>query len=319
MSAFRALVALILSILLALCGQEAHADRPRAVDRHAPRFAYKGYERALESVSWIDLGRELAALQPLLDPEVRPSHRRAPLRRKVIDRMRRLRRAGIRGGGPHGVLTHPAVLVNAIHFTLDEAERPLSGNQADALYLIGSQYVAEEAARRKSRESLALARLIEEAKLKERMLTWVRISLTPSQQSLLQPPSTRGLVGWNFFDGNSVLGAHARPVAYVDTEQLVEELLRERIETLRLTGAEAVIVRAHIARFVADLGDANVPGNHGVLPRAHTLRMARQTVGLKRALLKEPSLRASVRAQLAKERGFRVPLRVATPLAGTGR
>ncbi|MHC4937823.1 MAG: hypothetical protein ACYTHK_02500 [Planctomycetota bacterium] len=317
MSAFRALMALILSILLALCGQEAQADRPRVADGSRPRFAYKGFERALESVSWADLGRELAELQPLLDPDAKPDRRVAPLRRCVVGRMQRLGRAGIQGRGPHGVFTHPAVLVNAIHFTLDEADKPLTGRQADVLYRIGSRYVACERERRRQAEPVALARLVEEAELKERMLTWVRASLTPGQQSFLQPPSTRGLVGWSFFDSCSVLGPHAHAVNYSDSAQLVEELMRERMESLGLNGPEAAIVRTHVSRFVAGLAD--VPANRGVLPRAHTLKMARETIELRRALLKEPSLRASVRAQLARECGFRVPLRVTAPLAGTGR
>jgi hypothetical protein len=322
MSAFRALVALILSILLAMCGRDARADHPHDGTGTRPRFAYEGYEEALGSVSWVDLGKELAELQPLLARDLaaaRPSERIAPLSRQVVQRMELLRKAGIGGSGPHGVFTHPAVLVNAIHFTLDEADRPLTGHQAEELYLLGSQFVAEETRREKadSLETMALARLVEEAELKGRMLTWVRASLTPRQQSLLQTEQTRGVVGWSFFDACSVLGPHARALAYSSRAQLLDELVRDRIEVLGLDAAEAVIVRAHISRFVSELPDAAPQG--GALPRAHTLSIARKTVALRRALLKEPSLRASVRRRLAGERGFRVPLRVATPLFDTER
>jgi len=322
MSAFRALVALILSILLAMCGRDASADQPELSGGTRPRFAYQGYEEALGSVSWVDLGRELAELQPLLARDLAsatPSERVAPLRRRVVQRLQKLRLAGIEGSGPHGVFTHPAVLVNAIHFTLDEADRPLTGHQAEELYLIGSQFVAEESQRQRVgvSEPMALARLLEEAELKGRMLSWVRASLTPRQQNLLQAEPTRGVVGWSFFDACSVLGPHARALAYSNHAELLEELMRDRIEVLGLDAAEAAVVRAHLSRFVAELSDAAPRG--GALPRAHTLAIARRTVALRRALLKEPSLRPAVRQRLERERAFRVPLRVATPLFDTER
>lgn len=317
MSAFRALVALILSILLALCGRDAEADQPREASGTAPRFTYEGFEEALGSVSWVDLGKELAELQPLLARDVAaavPSEKITPLRRRVVQRMQRLHEAGIEGSGPHGVLMHPAVLVNAIHFTLDEADRPLTGHQAEELFVIGSQFVAEETQRQKVSETepMALARLVEEAELKGRMLSWVRASLTPRQQHLLQAEPTRLVVGWSFFDSCSVLGPHARAVVYSTRAQLLDELMRDRIDVLGLDAAEAAVVRAHLSAFVADLAEVSARG--GALPRAHTLSIARRTVALRRALLKEPSLRRAVRQRLARERAFRVPLRVATPL-----
>jgi len=322
MSAFRALVALILSILAALCSGRAQADHPRDAHVSAPRFAYAGYEDALGSVSWSDLGRELAELQPMLAHDVesaRPGRKVAPLRRRILARMGRLHRAGIDGSGPHGVFTHPAVLVNAVHFTLDEADCPLTGSQADELFLIGSQFVAEESKRRRDcvAERIALARLVEEAELKSRMLTWVRASLTRGQRRLLQPEATRGVVGWSFFDSCSVLGPHVRVVPYSNAAQLVEELLRERTASLGLSAAEAPAVRLHLSKFVAGLEE--VPHRSGVLPRDHTLAMARRAVALRRALVDDPSLRASVRRRIAVEQGFRVPLRVATPLDDTER
>ena len=317
MSVFRAFLALILSILLALCSQEASADRPRDTGTTPPRFQYRGLERALRSVAWTDLGRELAALQPMLERRIPNDRGVAPLRRKVLARLELLRRAGIRSSGPHGVLTHPAVFVNAIHFTLDEADRPLTGSQADELYRIGSQFVAAERERRRTArgETIALARLLDEVDLKGRMQFWVRASLTRDQQNLLEPEATRELVGWSFFSSCSVLGPYARPVVYARSDQLLEKLLRARTEALRLTAAEVPIVRAHLARFVEQVELGVVPSRTGVLPRAHTLRMARRTVQMRRALLKEPSLRASVRARIARERGFRVPMRITAPLA----
>jgi len=322
MSAFRALVALILSILLALCGRDARADRPEDEARHVPRFTYDGLDEALSMVAWSELGRDLAVLQPMLARDVeaaKPCAEIATLRRRILKRMSRLETAGIPGSGPYGVLSHPAVLVNAIHFTLDEADRPLTMDQADELFLIGSQFVAEECERgkRPATESIALARLVAEADRNGRMLHWVRASLTPGQQQLLEPEPTRSYVGWSMFDACSVLGPHARAIAYSTEEQLLEELLRDRVESLGLTAAETTVFRAHLARFVSDLVDA--PHGASLLPREHTLAMARQTVALRRSLLKEPSLRDGVRRRIARERRFWVPLRVATPIADTAR
>jgi hypothetical protein len=119
------------------------------------------------------------------------------------------------------------------------------------------------------------------------------------------------------FDACSILGPHARALAYSSEAQLLDDLHRERTETLDLTAAESSIVRTHLARFVSDLPDSAESGK--LLPREHTIEMARRAVELHRMLVKEPTLRASVRRRIARQRRFWVPLRVPTPIADTAR
>jgi hypothetical protein len=330
-------MALLLSILLAMCGQEASADRPAQADSAAqPRFQYPGLEVQLASISWRSLGHDLARLQPLLGRHAEQLRSRAPgdmqaadgdeslasLRRAVRSHIDRMAGTGISGTGPHGVFTHPAVFVNAVHFTLEDAHRPLTREQAEELFHLGGQYIEEERERvkEKSTETLALAQLLSEMKLRGRMLDWARTTLTPKQQSLLQPESTRDLMGWSYFSSVAVLGPHARPIAYVDRRQLVDALLRWHVSRFGFTESQAPAIRDVLERFVKELPaeplqqGGRVGG--GVLSGDYTVAVADKTADLRRALVADESLSWAQRDRIRKERLFAVPVRILAPLSG---
>ena len=327
----RVLTGLLLSVLLAFAVSEAQADRPRTGARLTPpRFDYAGFERPLRRISWEALGHDLALLQPLLGREAAmaasdPMHvggcathvsqagkSSDELRRTVRAQIARLAGSGISGTGPHGVFAHPAVFVNAIHFTLSDARQPLTKRQAEELFHLGRQYVAEERERvRDARnEPLALVRLLDESRLRTRMVEWAAATLTPRQQNVLMPESTRDLVGWNYFNGTSVLAPQAHPVAYMDKAQLVDALLRWQIGRFGFGEREQPIVRSHIARFVAALPAEPACHKRGILSVSYTSAVAAQTAKLHRALLSEGGFTWAQRDRLRREQRFCVPVRV---------
>ena len=332
----RALTGLLLSVLLAFVVSDALADRPRTGARLTPpRFDYAGFERPLRRISWAALGHDLARLQPLLGREAAmaasgsahvggcaprasasgPQSAKSSdeLRRTVRAQIARLAGSGISGTGPHGVFAHPAVLVNAIHFTLSDARQPLTDRQAEELFHLGRQYVAQERERvRDARsEPLALVRLLDESRLRTRMVEWAAATLTPRQQSVLMPESTRDLVGWNYFNGTSVLAPQAHPVAYGDKSQLVDALLHWQIGRFGFGEREQPIVRSHIARFVAALPAEPACHKRGILSVSYTSAVAAQTAKLHRVLLSESGFTWAQRDRLRREQRFCVPVRIA--------
>ncbi|MEM8883309.1 MAG: hypothetical protein AAGD14_04505 [Planctomycetota bacterium] len=316
MSLLRTLLALLLSILLAFCGGDVKAGDPVATPPDAPRFAFPGLEESLSLVSWDELGAELVALQPLLAQaaeEGRAPARVEPLRSQVRARLDRLQKAGLAGSGPQGVLLHPAVLVNAIDATLGGADCPLTAAQAADLRRIGGQFLDQDRARRRGQgaEPLALARLLEEIELKQRLMLWTRHALTPRQQAILEPASVRGRVGCSLFAGHSILGPYARPIAYVTRDELVPKLLTDLTDRFLLNEAEASIVRTHLERFARRTAGR---GTARDLNAEAALAVAQATVELRRELGKELSLRPAVRAALRSDIGFAFPIEVAGPL-----
>ena len=335
-------MALLLSILLAMCGlegsKEARAERPRTVSRTCPpRFDYDGCRRSLRRVAWESLGHDLALLQPALGREaavtsgLRREHTgtcssgsgtatasTTQLRRMVRAHIERLAGSGLSGTGAHGVFTHPAVLVNAIHFTLREARCPLTRQQEDELFLLGRQYVDEERVRvREARhEPLALARLIRECQLRDRLLDWASATLTPGQQDVLLPAATQDLVGWSYFSGSAVLAPQAYPVAYVEKAQLVDALLRWHVGRFGFGRRDLPIVRSHLERFVASLPDEPASQKAGVLSVRYTTDVAQKTAELRNALLDVGSFTWAQRDRLRREQRFCVPVRIAAPTVG---
>ena len=170
-------------------------------------------------------------------------------------------------------------------------------------------------ARDKTRDGrLALARLLEEMRLRSELLGWARATLTPTQQLLLQPESTRDLVGWSYFSGSSVISAHAQPVAYIDRVSLVDVLLRWHAGRFGFGDSELSIVRTHIAKFVANLPDEPALQRRGLLSASFAVKMAEASVELRHALMAEKSFSWAQRDRIRRERRFCVPVRVAAPL-----
>jgi len=327
MSVLRALMALLLALLVTLCGREAQADRPRVDSNGAhPRFLYPGFEGSLSSINWQDLGHDLALLHPLLVQGAThlregSSSDRAPalepLQRSVRQHVNRMAsQPALSGTGPHGVFMHPAILVNAIHFTLDECRKPLTAEQAEELFYLGSQFVAREQLRVEGAraEPLALARLLVEMRLRGEMLGWARATLTPKQQSLLQPTATRDLVGWSYFSAASVLSSHARPVAYAGSSELLDVLVRWHAARFGFGKSELPIVRVHLKKFVDGLPAEPALQKRGVICESFAVKMAEATAQLRRTLLAEKSFTWAQRDRMLREKNFCVPVRIAAPL-----
>ena len=328
MPLLRALMALLLAFLMSLCGRDAQAERPRLAEvRNVhPRFLYPGLEGSLAAIDWKLLGHDLAKLQPIL--ELRATELRdgeavtadpgaARLQRAVRQRVHNMAtQPAFSGSGPHGVFTHPAVLVNAIHFTLDEGRKPLTPEQAEELFYLGTQFVAKERLRVEGARSepLALARLIDEMKLRSEMMGWARATLTPKQQSLLQPSATRDLVGWSYFSAASVLNTHARPLTYSGEADLLEVLVRWHVARFGFGDSELPIVRLHLKKFVADLPDEPALQKRGVMCESFAVKMAQATTQLRRSLLAEKSFTWAQRDRMRRDKDFCVPVSIAAPL-----
>ncbi len=132
----------------------------------------------------------------------------------------------LKGTGPNGAYTHPAVIANLMRAALLAANDPLSPAQELAIVTLGNAWTAdaEHVAKSLSPEAPALAATVAEVDAKQRFLESVKAQLTTSQRVLLFHPGTEGRLGIDLFSPSLVYMLHT-DAGVLDAEALPAKVI----------------------------------------------------------------------------------------------
>lgn len=300
-----------------------------------PRFTYPEVDAALQRVNWTEVGESVHNMGPLLKElaEHLAEGKGYPQRVGEIQRWNGplltaalgLSKDGIPGTGANGSFTHPAVLVNMVVATLENAGLPLDGAQLERLARLGTAYVAEDDRRLKSYgpDTLALEKLIGEVRLKDRFYAEIDALVTHEQREALHPEAIRGRVGIDLFSSGLVLSTTGMSVRFGTRPELVERLVQEAASHFRIKAGEpeAALFSRAAADWVQSLpeawlmepldamarGSQDLPGSVG-MPTRRMLEAAERTLDLYRRLLDQLAADSPLAVRLRGESAFVVPV-----------
>ncbi len=212
-------------------------------DPKALRFGLGGLTPNFDKADWTELAThvgEMAKILPRLrddlaagkelGPEVAQAlgEHNTPLAIFAISTAKELK-----GTGPNGSYTHPAVIANLMRAVLLTANDPLSPAQELAIVTLGNAWAAdaERVAKSVSSEAPALAATVVEVDAKQRFLESAKAQLTMSQRWLLFHPDTEGRLGLDLFSPALVYMLHT------DAGSLQAEALPAKVIASLIGGA----------------------------------------------------------------------------------
>lgn len=187
--------------------QALAAATPPPLDAKALRFGLAGPTPVFDGADWAALAghvSEMAKIMPQLSadlaagrelsPDIQQGlqEHNTPLASFAVAASRELK-----GTGPNGAYTHPAVIANLIRSGLLAANDPLTPAQEQAIVTLGNAWVSdvERSLAALSADAPALASTIVEVDAKQRFLDAVKAQLTGTQRAVLFHPETEGRLG----------------------------------------------------------------------------------------------------------------------------
>jgi len=159
------------------------------------------------------------------------------------------------GDGINGAYTHPAFMVNSIAATLEAAGLPLNAAQSESLGKIGREFTDRENARLGGYDerAYALAKILDEADLKDRFFEQVLALLTPEQREAVSPSAGRGLVGMDLYSSGLMLQLHGNPLPAKDLDGYLLQVERVIIHRSEFPEDRKADLKAAIKAWSADL------------------------------------------------------------------
>lgn len=301
-----------------------------------PRFRAPGLEAALDGVDWAEVGEALGQMAPLFEElaeHMASGKEGFPARVGEIQRWNGplvtaalgLSQRGVPGTGVNGSFTHPWVLVNLIATTLEAAGKPLDADQHERLGRLGAAYAAEDERRRAGypEDGLALERLIDEARLKERFYAEADALLTAEQRDVLHPAAIRGRASIDLFSSGLILAQGVVAVRFASRAELEAGVLARATSRfgLQAGAGDAVVFGEALGEWVRGLPEAwltapldpmargglAMQGGLGV-PVVRLLEAAEHTLRLYRAVRERLPAGAPLAEQLADEVSFVLPV-----------
>jgi hypothetical protein len=240
----------------------ARSTRPRKPG--GPRFVYAETEKALRVLNWDETAEAVAKLMPLLSEAAAVVDGKQELRPELFGEI-------TRWSGPlftHALKleerdvewSHPSVLVNLIHATLEKAGRPLGEQQEDELYRIGLRFIEQDQRRRAAHtdETLRLRQMIDEVRLQDRFYAEVDTILTQEQKAILHPPGVTGVVQLDVFAGSIIWEQNLDRVPHKDRAELCKRVTEMHAEELELRAEVRPVLAAVVKEWEAALPDTYV-------------------------------------------------------------
>jgi len=232
-----------------------------------PRFRFDGFNKALDKVDWEAVGDSLAHMPPLLSEFAEAALAGKPLPASVGEIQRwngplvtqalTLAQNGVPGTGINGSFTHPSALVNMIYVTLDRANVGLDETQANQLAAIGTRYLEQDSARLSEYgdSTLAFAKLIDEAAMKDAFFAEVRSIMQEDQRKVLWPKKTAGLTSVDLFSTGVLWGPTSTPVEFSSREDLETKLATIIVARLGLAQTDRPVLDGLVREWSSALSD----------------------------------------------------------------
>jgi len=161
--------------------------------------------------------------------------------------------AELKGSGPNGAYTHPAVIANLIRAALLAANDALSPAQELAIVTLGNAWAAdaERSAKALAPDAPALATTVAEVDAKQRFLESAKAQLTVSQRAVLFHPETEGRMGLDLLSPGLVY-MHHTDAGVLNAEALPAKVIASLIGGAGLKDVDQAAYLDVGQRWIAD-------------------------------------------------------------------
>jgi RNA polymerase sigma factor (sigma-70 family) len=261
--------------------------------------SFPEYDEVLTKVEWKTVGTNMRQMLPLLSSLRESSRAGGKIDLAAAGRIQQLNGALVReagkihealpGTGVNGAFTHPSFMVNSMLVTLEDAGKPLSASQVEAIGKVGREFSDRDRAREAGYDerTLGLQKTLEEATLKDQFFEAAGALLNPEQREVLWPQATRGLLGFDLFSSGIMLAQVALPVTAKDREAYAAALENGMVERFKIPAERREALRGLIAQWAADLPEAwfeaeteSLSGMQPLLKKDLVLDVGRRLLGL---------------------------------------
>ncbi len=288
------------ALAAAAAAQAATSPAPKKGDgRPSQAFSFPDYDEALGKVDWKAVGTTTRQMLPVLEGLRKSAMNGGKLDLAAAGRTQQLNGAllheaskineALPGFGVNGAYTHPSFMVNAIAATLEDAGKPLTDTQSEALGKLGRDYSGREKLRDQGYDdhTFGIQKVLDEAALKDQFFEGASAILTPEQRDLLWPAATRGLVGWDLFSSGLLLAQLIHPLVVKDRDAFASQIGQQLVTRSKAGPERKEAIQAAAAAWAADLPDAwfekdteTLGGMQPILPVAFVEELGRRQLPL---------------------------------------
>jgi hypothetical protein len=248
----------------------AAAAAPAPLDPKALRFGLSGATPVFDGADWTELAghmSELAKVLPKLRDDLAAGREMGPETQSAVQQHNTplalfavSASKELKGSGPNGAYTHPAVIANLIRAGLIAAGDPLTAAQEQAVAALGAAWVgdAERALAAVPADAPALAKTIAEVDAKQRFLDAVKGQLTGSQRAVLFHPETEGRLGLDLLSPALVYMLHTG-VHGMNAAEVADKLVATALAASGAKDVDAAALLGVGERWLSDLPWAAEP------------------------------------------------------------
>ena len=296
-------------------GKAPAASDPAAAAGSSP-ISFPEYA-VLDTVDWKSVGENTRKMLPLLAALREGSKPGAKFDVSAFGRIQQLNGALVKeagkihedlpGTGINGAFTHPSFMVNSLVSTLEDAGKPLSDKQLEALGKVGRDFSDRDRAREAGYDERAtgLQKTVEEAVLKDQFFEAAAGVMTPEQRDVIWPASTKGILGLDLFSSGIMLATVIHPLRVKDRDEYASRLESTLIERFGMPAEKREAVRAIVAPWVAELPAAwfevemdLMAGAGPIISKDLVIEVGRRELPLMQRLMADLGLEAAVVASL---------------------
>ena len=272
------------------------ASDPEAAEGKSP-ISFPEYDEVLAKVDWKTVGRNMHQMTPLIRTLVEKSRAGEKIDFGVAGKIQQLNGALINeagkihetlpGTGVNGAFTHPSFMVNSMVSALEDAGKPLSAPQLEALGKVGHDFSARDRLREAGYDdrTLGVQKVVEEAALKEQFFDAAAALFSPEQREILWPASTKGLVAFDIYSSGLMLITVMQPVQVKDRDAYAAALVKGISDRSKVPAENLQALQGVVTQWAADLPAAWFEKDTETLAGMQPMIMADQVIEVGRRLI----------------------------------
>ena len=235
--------------------------------RGTATIAIPGFDKALETVDWAEVGKNLHAMPPALTrlvadwirngkPSVELSGKVQSFNGPLVVAAGALMKA-LKIENPNVAFTHPAFQANAIAAALAAAGQPLDDAQKTAISKLVTQAVDDEASRagRYDERTLEVRKLLDRADVRDRFFDGVRAVLTAAQLPVLGDDAWHGRLIADLYSSGLIWQTVAQGIPTTDREAFVAKFAPIYTSQFEIPAASAVEFAALVSEWSREIPD----------------------------------------------------------------
>ncbi len=243
-------------------------DKPVPVEaRQSAAIAIPGFDKALDTVDWAEVGKNLHAMPPALTKFVAEWVKTGKVPIELAGKVQSYNGPLVTAAGalstalkidnPNVAFTHPAFQANAIAAALEVAGHPLDDAQKAAIAKLVTQAIDDEAGRAANYDerTLEVSKLIDRADVRDRFFDGVRALLSASQLPVLGSEEWRGRVISDLYSSGLIWQTVAQGIPTTDREAMVAKFAPIYAGQFEIPAASAVEFTALVSEWAREIPD----------------------------------------------------------------